>query len=311
MKTVAEISERDLTIEKNKAAMRKKRRKLKMKRRLIVFVFVFLCAGVILTVLKAPFFNITTIECVGQEKLTREQIMTAAEVRTGANIFSVNIEAMKRKVAAIPSVDQSNVRRIFPNKIKIWVRECKEAAYIALSGELAVVDTKGKIIRIAPDEEETRVTMAEILGVAPVSDMPGTVISAEDDIVAMQAYKCLEILGETGLLEKTKLIDLSDMSDFKIGYDNRLEIFLGNQENMEYKLRFVSKVIDENISDYEKAKLDYRGDKLYVGAPEDETALQNEETKSADESEKDEDAAEEKDETETTDEKHKESQDGQ
>ncbi len=274
MGKVAEISERELAVEKNKAAMRKKRHKLKMKRRFVVFVFLFLCAGVILTVLKAPFFNITTIECVGQEKLTREQILTAAEVKAGANIFSVNIESVKRKVAAIPSVDQSNVRRIFPNKIKIWVRECKDAAYIALSGELAVIDSGGKIIRIVPDEEETKSGMAEILGVAPVSDMPGDIISAKDDIVAVQAYKCLDILNETGLLEKVKLIDLTDMSDFRIEYDNRLEIYLGNQENMEYKLRFVSKVIDENISDYEKAKLDYRGDKLYVGAPEEETAPQ-------------------------------------
>lgn len=262
---------RTTAVEMNKADIRRKRRKMKMKRRLTVFVFLFLCAAVILTVLKAPFFNIKSIECVGQEKLSREEILKAADIDTGTNVFSVNIESIKRKVAAIPAVSDSNVRRIFPNKIKIWVRECKEAGYISLNGQIAVVDPNGKIIKIVPDDEETKSVMAEILGIEAVTDKPGNIISAEEDIVAIELYECMGTLDKLGMLDKVSLIDLSDASDLKIGYDNRLEIYLGRYENLEYKLTFVSKVIAENISDYEKAKLDYRGDKLYVGPVEEET----------------------------------------
>lgn len=261
----------------NKADIRKKRRKTKMKRRLTVFVFLFLCAAVILTVLKAPFFNIKSIECVGQEKLSREEILKAADVDTGTNVFSVNIESIKRKVAAIPAVSDSNVRRIFPNKIKIWVRECKEAGYISLNGQIAVVDPNGKIIKIVPDDEEAKAGMAEILGIEAVTDKPGNIISAVEDIVARELYECMGTLDKLGMLDKVSLIDLSDASDLKIGYDNRLEIYLGRYENLEYKLTFVGKVIAENISDYEKAKLDYRGEKLYVG-PIEEEAVPEEET---------------------------------
>ena len=87
MKKVAEVSGRENTIEKNKAVMRKKRRKTKMKKRFIVFVFLFLCAGIILTVLKAPFFNISGIDCVGQERLTREQLLDSAQIKVGSNIL--------------------------------------------------------------------------------------------------------------------------------------------------------------------------------------------------------------------------------
>ena len=268
---MAEKTERTTTVEMNKADIRRKRRKTKMKRRLTVFVFLFLCAAVILTVLKAPFFNIKSIECVGQEKLSRKEILKAADIDTGTNVFSVNIESVKRKVAAIPAVSDSNVRRIFPNKIKIWVRECKEAGYISLNGQIAVVDPNGKIIKIVSDDEETKAGMAEILGIEAVTDKPGNIISAEEDIVARELYECMGTLDKLGMLDKVSLIDLSDASDLKIGYDNRLEIYLGRYENLEYKLTFVGKVIAENISDYEKAKLDYRGDKLYVGPVEEET----------------------------------------
>ncbi len=265
---MVENTERKTAVEVNRTDVRKKRRKTKAKRRLTVFMFLFLCAAVIVTVLKAPFFNIKSIECVGQEKLSREEILKAADIDTGTNVFGVNIESVKRKVAAIPAVSNSNVRRIFPNKIKIWVRECKEAGYVSLNGQLAVVDPGGKIIKIVPDSEEEKAGKAEILGIEAVTDKPGNIISAEDDIVAKELYECMTVLDKLGMLEKISRIDLSNASDLKIGYDNRLEIYLGRYENMEYKLTFLSKVIAQNISDYEKAKLDYRGDKLYVGPAE-------------------------------------------
>lgn len=282
MKTVSEISEREKTIEQRKAAMRKKRRKLRVKKRLIVFLFIFLCAAVILTVLKAPFFNVAKIECTGQQTLSYEQILTTAQLKTGSNIFTINIESVKRRLTAIPAVAEVTVRRVFPNKISIWIRESDEAAYINVNGMMAVIDSSGKIIRTAPaDDEQTKASMAEVLGVAAVTDKPGELISAEGDIVAQQAYGCIKILNELGLLKKVNRIDLTDMSDFKLKYDNRLEIYLGGYEKMEYKLRFIGKVIAENISEYEKAKLDYRGDRLYVGALTEEIVQEEFEEKSS------------------------------
>jgi len=275
---VAEVTERERVIESNKAAMRKKRRKIKMKKRFIVFLFLFLCAGVILTVLKAPFFNISGIDCVGQERLSREQILEAAQIKVGSNIFSVNIEAIKRRVAAIPAVSESNVRRIFPNKVKIWVRESKEAAFLKMDGNIALIDKNGKIIRVIEEDEALMSSMAEIVGITAVTDKPGEIISDKDDVVANEAYKCISVLTELDMIGKVRLIDLTDMSDFKIKYDNRLEIYLGSYENMEYKIRFIGKVIKENISEHEKAKLDYRGDKLYVGALEEAPPPETEET---------------------------------
>ena len=270
------ISKKEQAIEKKKEIMRKKRHKIRVKKRLVVFVFIVLCTAVIVTVLKAPFFNIASIECTGQEKLSSEYILSVAKVKTGGNIFSVNVEAAKRSVAAIPAVAEANVQRIFPDKIRITVKECTEAAFVKSGGNLFVIDPKGKIIRAVPDDEAGRPEISEILGIAPISEKPGEIISDEKDIVAQQAYECIGLLNELGMLGKVKVIDLRNLSDFRIGYDNRLEIYLGGCENMDYKLKFIRKVIEENISEFEKAKLDYRGDKLYVGALDEEIPVDGE-----------------------------------
>ena len=65
-------------------------------------------------------------------------------------------------------------------------------------------------------------------------------------------------------------MDFSDLSNLEMNYENRLQVLLGSYENVGYKLKFVKKVIQEEISDYEKALIDYRGDKLYVRTPETE-----------------------------------------
>ena len=264
-------------IEAKKAQMRKKRRKDKMKRRLIVFVFLFLCAGVIFTVLKAPFFNIKTVVCTGQENLAQEEIIKAANIKTGTNVFTVNITAAKKRVAAIPSVSESNVRRIFPNKIKIWVREAREAAYVRTESGAAIIDKDGKILKVTAEDDEALQNIAELSGIEVKAQKAGEYIADREDIVTKKIFECMDILDRLEMTDKLRRVNADDLSDIKINYDNRLNIYLGGYENMEYKLTFIKKVINENMSEYERADMDYRGDKLYVGPMdgEEEKAAEN------------------------------------
>ena len=78
-------------------------------------------------------------------------------------------------------------------------------------------------------------------------------------------------MSDLNMIGKTQYIDASDLSDIKIGYENRLRILIGGYDKMDYKLRFIKKVIDEKLSPYESANLDYTGEKLYVGPIENET----------------------------------------
>ncbi len=264
MKKSSELTE----IELKKLQMKRKYRRNKIKRRLIVFLFLFVCTGVIFTVLKAPVFNIKSVVCVGQENLTEDEIIKVAEVKMGTNIFSANISAMKRKIAAIPEVSESNVRRLFPNKIKIWVRECKKVARVKTGSTNIIIDVNGKILGYTDGMEASEIEkLTDTIGINIISEEEGECVSG-DDLKAKKIYECMNVLNELGMLEKTNKIDATDLSDIRIEYEKRLEIFLGSYENMEYKLKFVQKVINENISEYEKARLDYRGESLYVGPRE-------------------------------------------
>lgn len=270
--------------EQAKRTLMKKKRKERMKRRLTVFLFLLVCVGIIVAVLKAPIFNVKTAYCVGQQQMTEEEILEIAQVETGKNIFSTNVRAVKKRLADNPEIAESNVRRIFPNKIKIWVKEAEAVAFAEQAEKLLMIDSDGKIIRVL-SAEETKETpaAARIEGVEIVSEIPGERLNAENDMRAGELFRCIEILSELDMMKKINYINFEDLSDIHIDYESRLYMLLGSYENLEYKLRFSKKVIDENISEYEKALFDYRGDKLYVGPREDpdkvdEPVKQGEET---------------------------------
>ena len=253
-------------LQKKKKQLIKKKRRNRFKRRLVVFAFLFVCTAIIFTVLKAPFFNVKSILCVGQQTLTEEQIIKIAGAKTGSNIFSTAVKTMERRLSEDPNIETCNVRRLYPNKIKIWVREAKAVAFVESNGLFVFVDKAGQIIKIADkkDSEKTK-GVARLDGVEPVSTKLGEYIFAADDPVHQKTLECMDILTKLEMIDKVSMISAADLSDIRVDYDERLLIMLGSYEKMDYKLNFVKKVISQNISDYEKAILDYRGQKLYVG----------------------------------------------
>ncbi len=261
-KSAASVTEKDETGRK----MLKKKRKNRIKRSMTVFVFLLACVGMIVAVLTAPFFNVEVVYCVGQHNMTEAEILQMAQIQTGKNIFMTNIRAVQKRLAENPEIAEVKVHRVFPDKIKIEVTEAEPVAYIEHDSRFLMINLDGKIIKVI--QNETPPAVAAIAGVEVVSAEPGTQIAAEEDARAGQLFECMSILSQNGMLDKITYINFADLSDLQLDYENRLYMLLGSYENMEYKLKFCKKVIDESISEYEKALFDYRSDKLYVGPRE-------------------------------------------
>ncbi len=255
--------------ERIKRSMMKEKRKSRIKRRMTVFIFLLACVGMIAVVLKAPLFNVKTVYCVGQQTMTEAEILQLAQVQNGNNIFTTNIRAVKKRLAENPEIAEVNIRRVFPDKIKILVKEAKPVAYAEHESRFLMIDLKGHIIKVLQGEEAKDISeVARIEGIEIASAKPGERIAAEDDARAGKMFECMEILSRLEMLDKINYISFVDLSDLQLEYENRLHMLLGSYDNMEYKLKFCKKVIEQNISEYEKALFDYRGDKLYVGPRE-------------------------------------------
>lgn len=270
MKGVATMTSEEYQreLQRQKQQQRKKRKRRKRRRSMLIFLFLVICVSIVAGLFYAPFFNITQAYCVGYETLAEEDILKAAAVPIGANIFQTNVGELKRRVAAIPYVEMSNVRRVFPNKIKIWVRECQPAAYIQLGEQFVVINEDGRVLELRADNGAYALPVLsgmDISEAVPGTSLRETVGSDKFDIT----IGVLNDLKDAGLLERTNQVDMLHLKDIKIRIEDRIDLRIGSHENFAYKLTMINKILADNISAYEKAVFDFRGDKLYVRPPDD------------------------------------------
>ncbi len=122
----------------------------------LLLVCVSICVGLFFT----PLFHIQEVFCVGNDRIAQEEIIAVAEVPMGKNILTRRLSQIKKRVEEVPMVEEVKVRRIFPNKIKIWIRETTPAAYICQGGQAVLIDIEGRIIEIIEDERAGQLLLA-------------------------------------------------------------------------------------------------------------------------------------------------------
>lgn len=78
------------------------------------------------------------------------------------------------------------------------------------------------------------------------------------------ALSIIAALKNSNMIRQATKIDVENLSDIRVYIESRLEILFGSAEEIDYKIKFVSSVINEKLSKYEHAILDFRDSKLYV-----------------------------------------------
>ena len=87
--------------------------------------------------------------------LTREQVLTMANLKEGRNIFTVDIGGARTAVEKMPQVESAVVQRVLPNRINVSITERRPIAWVAAKGDEApsssdrsfLIDTRGVVLR--------------------------------------------------------------------------------------------------------------------------------------------------------------------
>lgn len=130
--------------------------------------------------------------------------------------------------------------------------------YLAKSGELNFdelpVTGGGRIIYSAPIVYGADLKEFEL----------GKKVKSNDETKLSTIMSAIKSLYNVDMLNRTTKIDTENLADVKITIEDRLEIWFGSFDDFEYKSSFAASVINENLSKYEHAIMDFRDSKLYV-----------------------------------------------
>jgi len=102
----------------------------------------------------SPFFRIEEIRVTGCRELTEKEVLSLAGLKPNQTLLSVNLEAMARRISVNPWVKQISLRREFPRRLIIEVKEKKPLALCRIGEELFFVDEEGNLFKRLTAEDE-------------------------------------------------------------------------------------------------------------------------------------------------------------
>lgn len=199
------------------------------------------------------FFKIEKIEVLGDTRYTSEEIINSSKVKTGQNLVLLNKEKTKEKMEkTLPFLKVKNIKKTVPNKLTFEVEEVKNYAYIEQDGMCILFDEDKKIIEIKEDIEDH---VLKIEGIEVIDPKVGEKIKIKSENKEKRLYEILDLLKNYELTEPTE-VDLNNESKVIVGYQNRINILLGNLNELDYKMKTAAEIINNKLGKEEAGELD-------------------------------------------------------
>jgi cell division protein FtsQ len=154
----------------------------------------------------------TDVQILGDEDLSREQVLSVFAGDLERNVFRVPLAERRADLERLPWVAHATVMRLLPNKIRVSITERTPVAFVRQGTEVGLVDAGGVLLDMPP----------ETAGDPHYSFPVLTGLSAEDPLstraarvgVYLQFMKELDSSGEH-LTNSLSEVDVSNPEDVK------------------------------------------------------------------------------------------------
>jgi cell division protein FtsQ len=161
-------------------------------------------------------FAIEQVDVTGNEQLTHAQVLKAARLEVGQNVFAVGPELARKNLLAEPWIESATVRRRLPGRFTIEVRERHAVALLA-SGPLQLVSDEG--VAFKPLEQNDPSDLPVISGLDPnlrTQDEQALSSALLDAVALLHAYQ------DAGLARREPI------SEIHVENDRSLSLFVGS-----------------------------------------------------------------------------------
>jgi cell division protein FtsQ len=235
----------------------------------LVFLLIFIVLVSIFAILSfTVLFPIKKVIITGSSVYSASDIKSTADIKDGQQIITLKSDNIETAILEkFIYIDETKVKKKFPETIEIEVIPSTPAASIAVTDGYLYLSESGKVLEqnILPKKDAPVFTGVALSGAV----FPGVTIDINADAAQIQNMTdeekadlsaialVLEVAADLpeNVREKTDYIDVHDRGDIKIMYDNRLELGIGGLSDLEYKLNFLMKIIEDKIGPNTSGKL--------------------------------------------------------
>lgn len=194
---------------------------------------VLLCSVVALSC--TVLFPIKTVEVVGNNRYTAEEIQLTSGIRQEQNLFRAGVGwAEKALKQQYPYISQVKLQRRLPGTLRIVVTEAQPQCKIKTAEGILVLDGRARVLEVL--KEDDGVAAPYVVQSDGVATSPGNTIYPERPEMLKLHLELMDMLQQRELLDRITYITYADRFDIRLLYDGRIEVKLGNQADLDKKL---------------------------------------------------------------------------
>ncbi len=233
-----------------------RRRKLKKHILTVLLALVVMCVGLVLVF--SLFFKINTITISGDRVYSDKMVVEKSGIEIGENLFKINEEKLSQKLSNdLPYIKGVTIERKLPDTIIINIEAAKEIGAIATNKGFVLLDETGKVLD--KNASILKENVSVINNVKLKEYVEGEKVVLTDEKKTETLLKLFEAIRKADMQLLTE-IDLKNINDIKIKYDDRITFEVGSLTNIETKLaRGIAALEKENeINAYSEGTLDLK-----------------------------------------------------
>ena len=212
--------------------------------------------------------NESDIELAGEAPNSSAPVMEKMREVLGHNIFLISVAERKRELEKIPWVESATVMRLWPNRLRVLVKERTPVAFVAIGERIGLIDAQGVVMEMSPGVRDNY-AFSVIRGMAesdPLStraprmrtfarlvreldgDQGGTGPRAEGESGGVDGGASGGVSSSPGKVQYSRNleeVDLSDPEDVKItvkGPSGPILLHLGNENFLPRFMIYLSNV---------------------------------------------------------------------
>lgn len=197
-------------------------------------------------------FRCEKIVVEGVTRYEEADIISASSLGYGKNIFLVNKTAAADKIEAMyPYIEEAQIRLSIPNTLKISVTEATPEYYIQDGTRYYIISKNSKLLEQVIERDQNIPT---IIGCKLKDPKVGDTVNVENSKVVTVLNQVAESMTSnavTGIKE----INLSDMANIELNYEDRITIVIGMPEDINYKIRTAMTIIYTKLSETDSGRL--------------------------------------------------------
>ena len=192
----------------------------------------------------SPYFDISNITIDGNINLNRDDILSAANIKIGQNIFSVNTGEIYKRLKGHPWIKDTAVKKEMPDRLKIKINE-REPAVILKSNELYLIDDEGMVL--AKLNGESDMSFPVIVKPMDLEYKIGDRVTSEEVFSGINIWSRLQgvklNLGDSSFKDNITTIEPLSSEKVKINLKDTNSYIVINGEDIDKKFQHLQTVM--------------------------------------------------------------------